>query len=145
MSKGKIQSINHVSNWKADDGTMYYYHLVEIANGDKGKAPFKSMDQYKVGDTIEYDIIGDRMKITKSSPTAEKPQSTGGYGKAPRNYQSNGKRSPEDYLGFIYGYAKDIHIAEIQATGKKVPLANLKKNVEEMYAHIQELLNAENK
>ena len=50
------------------------------------------------------------------------------------------KKYPEDYLGFIYGYAKDIHIAEIQVTGKKVPLANLKKNVEEMYAHIQELL-----
>ena len=45
-------------------------------------------------------------------------------------------------IGFIYGYAKDIHIAEIQVTGKKVPLANLKKNVEEMYAHIQEILNS---
>jgi hypothetical protein len=144
MAKGKIESINHVSNWKADDGTTYYYHMVEMANGDKGKAPFKAMEQYKVGETIEYDIIGDRMKILKQSTPSEKaPAQSGGYGgKAPRNYQSTGKRSPEDYLGFIYGYAKDIHIAEIQVTGKKVPLANLKKNVEEMYAHIQELLNS---
>jgi hypothetical protein len=82
------------------------------------------------------------MKILKTSAPAQQKSNPVNSGKAPRNYQSNGKRSPEDYLGFIYGYAKDIHIAEIQATGKKVPLANLKKNVEEMYAHIQELLNS---
>ena len=82
------------------------------------------------------------MKILKSSAPPVEKYNPVNSGKAPRNYGSTGKRSPEDYLGFIYGYAKDIHIAEIQVTGKKVPLANLKKNVEEMYAHIQELLNS---
>lgn len=141
MAKGKIQEITHISNWTADDGTTYYYHLVTMANGDSGKAPFKSMGQHSVGDQIEYECAGDRMKIQKNNQ-APPPKSGGFSGKAPRNYGSNGKRSPEDYLGFIYGYAKDIHIAEIQITGKKVPLANLKKNVEEMYAHIQDILNS---
>ena len=142
MAKGKIATAVHVNNWTADDGTTYYYHLVTMQNGDSGKAPFRSMGQYKTGDQIDYEINGDRMKILKSSAPPVEKYNPVNSGKAPRNYGSTGKRSPEDYLGFIYGYAKDIHIAEIQVTGKKVPLANLKKNVEEMYAHIQELLNS---
>jgi hypothetical protein len=135
MAKGKIQSIVHTNNWTAQDGTTYYYHRITMENGDSGNGALKSMTELKEGETIEYELSGEKIRVLKSTPATPTPQ-----GKAPRNYTSNGKRSPEDYLGFIYGYAKDIHIAEIQVTGKKVPLANLKKNVEEMYAHIQELL-----
>jgi hypothetical protein len=111
-----------------------------MENGDDGSGGFQKIGQYKEGDTLEYEYSeGDKVfKIVHKQPAS--PQKAGGI--APRNYQSNGKRSPEDYLGFIYGYAKDIHIAEIQVTGKKVPLSNLKKNVEELYAHIQSILNA---
>jgi hypothetical protein len=139
MATSKIQSIVHTSNWTAPDGTTYYYHKIVMENGDAGNGALKSLTELSVGQSIEYEITNDKLRVLKSTFMKEAPKQSA-PAKAPRNYGSNGKRSPEDYLGFIYGYAKDIHIAEMHATGKKVPLANLKKNVEEMYAHIQELL-----
>lgn len=143
MAKGKITEITFVKEWEAPDGTKYFYHLIEIENGDNGKAPFRSKNQYQLGDLIEYTISGDRIQITKQIAT-EKPKSKHNapmQNKAPRTYSQSGKRNKEDYLGFVYGYAKDIHIATMTITGKKVPLSELKKNVEEMYAHIDQLLN----
>jgi hypothetical protein len=140
MATSKIKSIVHTNNWTAPDGTEYFYHLVTMINGESGKCAFKRMGEYVEGETLDYEINNDRLKVLKKSSAQDpsKPKSS-----VPRNYTSTGKRSPEDYLGFIYGYAKDIHVAEINATGKKVPLANLKKNVEEMYAHIISILNPE--
>jgi len=113
---------------------------MKMENGDEGSGGFQSIGQYKEGDDLEYEFneADKTFKITHSKPAPT--NRGGGGGGVPRTYNASGKRSPEDYLGFLYGYAKDIHIAEIQITGKKVPLNNLKKNVEEMYAHIQEIL-----
>jgi hypothetical protein len=140
--KSKIVSCSFKNTWRSKDGgTIRHYYNLEMENGDDGSGGFESLGQYKAGDTIEYEYsdIDKVFKIVHVKPATT--NRTGG-GSAPRNYNSSGKRSPEDYLGFIYGYAKDIHIAEIQVTGKKVPLANLKKNVEELYSHIQEILNS---
>ena len=138
MAKSKIVEVTFVNEWEAPDGTKYYYHQIVTENGDMGKAPFRAKNQYGVGEIIEYTLNADRMSIQKSEKA--KPKVSAPI-KNPRNYSSTGKRSKEDYLGFVYGYAKDIHIAQMQITKKKVPLAELKKNVEEMYAHIEELLN----
>jgi hypothetical protein len=140
--KSKIAHCSFKNTWRSKDGgTIRHYYNLEMENGDSGSGGFETLGQYKDGDTIEYEYneIDKVFKIAHTKPAT--PPARGGGGSAPRNY-SNGKRSPEDYLGFIYGYAKDIHIAEIQVTGKKVPLTNLKKNVEEMYAHIQQILNS---
>ena len=140
--KSKISHCSFKNTWKSKDGgTIRHYYNLEMENGDSGSGGFETLGQYKDGDTIEYEYneIDKLFKIAHTKPATSTARSGGGS--APRNY-SNGKRSPEDYLGFIYGYAKDIHIAEIQVTGKKVPLTNLKKNVEEMYAHIQQILNS---
>ena len=139
--KSKIVHCSFKNTWTSKDGgTVRHYYNLEMENGDDGSGGFQKIGQYKEGDTLEYEYSeGDKVfKIVHKQPAST--QKAGGI--APRNYQSNGKRSPEDYLGFIYGYAKDIHIAEIQVTGKKVPLSNLKKNVEELYSHIQSILNA---
>ena len=140
--KSKIVHCSFKNTWTSKDGgTIRHYYNLEMENGDDGSGGFERIGQYKSGDTLEYEYSEtDKVfKIFHAKPVQSASRSVGGG--VPKNY-SNGKRSKEDYLGFIYGYAKDIHIAEIQATGKKVPLGNLKKNVEEMYAHIQELLNA---
>jgi hypothetical protein len=140
--KSKIVSCSYKNTWTSKDGgTVRFYYNLEMENGDDGSGGFEKQGQYKSGDTIEYEY-SDIDKVFKI--VHAKPQQTnrGGGGSVPRTYTGSGKRSPEDYLGFIYGYAKDIHIAEIQVTGKKVPLANLKKNVEELYSHIQEILNS---
>ena len=140
--KSKIAQCSFKNTWRSKDGgTIRHYYNLEMENGDDGSGGFEAVGQYKEGDTIEYEY-SETDKVFKIMHNKPAPTTRSGGGNAPRNYNSNGKRSPEDYLGFIYGYAKDIHIAEIQITGKKVPLANLKKNVEEMYAHIQEILNA---
>ena len=142
MPKGKILSITFVNEWQAQDGTVYYYHSLVLDNGDVGSAALKTINQYQIGQNVEYEIEGERIKKVKlagTKPISKSPISIPGSKKS----YSKSARNPVDFLGFIYGYAKDIHIAEMNVTGKVVPIQKLKSNVEEMYAHIQELLNQE--
>lgn len=142
MPKGKILSITFVNEWQAQDGTVYYYHSLVLDNGDVGSAALKTINQYQIGQNVEYEIEGERIKKVKlagTKPISKAPISIPGSKKS----YSKSARNPVDFLGFIYGYAKDIHIAEMNVTGKVVPIQKLKSNVEEMYDHIQELLNQE--
>lgn len=139
MPKAKILSITFTNEWQAADGAMYYYHSLVMDNGDVGSAALKVINQYQIGQTIDYEIEGERIKKVKlagvkavSKPATSIPGARKSYSKSARN--------PVDFLGFIYGYAKDIHIAEMQVTGKVVPIENLKRNVEDIYEHLQGIL-----
>ena len=144
MPKGKILSINYTNEWTAADGTIYYYHAIVLDNGDVGSAALKAQNQFQLGQNIEYEIEGERIKKVKLvMPSSSKKASSAAPSYSGRKSYSKSARNPVDFLGFIYGYAKDIHIAEMNVTGKVVPIEKLKSNVEEMYAHIQELLENE--
>jgi hypothetical protein len=143
MPKGKILSITFVNDWTAQDGTVYYYHALVIDNGDVGSAALKTINQYQIGQNVEYEIEGDRIKKVKLVGTKPPAKSSTTSSYSGRKSYSKSARNPVDFLGFIYGYAKDIHIAEMNITGKVVPIEKLKSNVEEMYAHISELLDNE--
>ena len=143
MPKGKILSINFVNEWTAQDGTVYYYHALVLDNGDVGSAALKTINQYQLGQNVEYEIEGDRIKKVKLAGTKPVSKNSSGSTYSGKKSYSKSARNPVDFLGFIYGYAKDIHIAEMNITGKVVPIEKLKSNVEDMYAHIQELLDNE--
>lgn len=143
MPKGKILSINFVNEWTAKDGSVYYYHALVLDNGDVGSAALKTINQYQLGQNVEYEIEGDRIKKVKLAGTKPVSKSSSGSTYSGKKSYSKSARNPVDFLGFIYGYAKDIHIAEMNITGKVVPIEKLKSNVENMYAHIQELLDNE--
>lgn len=142
MPKGKILSITFANEWQAQDGTVYYYHSLVLDNGDVGSAALKTINQYQIGQNVEYEIEGERIKKVKLAGTKPVPKASISTPGSRKSY-SKSARNPVDFLGFIYGYAKDIHIAEMNVTGKVVPIQKLKSNVEEMYAHLQELLNQE--
>ena len=133
--KGKIASITYTKDWKAPDNTILYYHVVLFENGESGSCALKSKNQYDIGDSVEYELNGDKLRILSKS-SLEKPIFNS-YKK------STGSKKPEDYLGFVYGYAKDIHIARMQISqNSNYPLEQLMEDVERMYQHVQNLLNS---
>ena len=129
----KIISLTTESPFSPEAGVTLYPATIILENNDSGMTYMKTQGQYKEGDTIEYEKTGNKIKIKR----------LGGYTQTatrePKSFRS-GVKNPEDYLGFIYGYAKDIHIAEMTISKKVIPLDNLKRNVEEMYSHLQEVL-----
>jgi hypothetical protein len=133
MEKSKIISVTNEPMFSPESGVTLYPALVIMENGDSGTCYMKKFNEYMEGDEVFYEKVGNKIKI-KSSAAKSTAQSKQAF------RPKGGSKNPEDYLGFIYGYAKDIHIAEIQVTKKSVPIEELKKNVEIMYAHLQELL-----
>lgn len=130
MEKGRILSITNEAPFSPEAGVTLYPAIVIMDNGDSGTCYMKNMYEYKDGDSVIYEKVGNKIKIKGLNQISQKPQSK----------YKGGSKNPEDFLGFVYGYAKDIHIAEMQITKKPIPLDQLKKNVEEIYAHIQEIL-----
>lgn len=132
MTKGKIISATSEPAFSPEPGVTLFPTLLIIDNGDSGTCYMKKFNEYAEGDEILYEKVGNKIKVKSSSG---KPAPTKSNFKP-----KGGSKNPEDYLGFIYGYAKDIHIAEMQVTKKPIPIEQLKKNVEIMYAHLQEIL-----
>lgn len=135
MPKSQIVGITAESPFSPEAGVTLYPAIVILENGESGTIYMQSMNQYKVLDFIDYEKIGNKIKVKKNTAPVSSPVK-----KEPKSFRS-GVKNPEDYLGFIYGYAKDIHIAEMQIAKKPISLDNLKRNVEEMYSHLQEVLS----
>jgi len=134
-----------------------HYHFIELKNGDSGKVctAEKMPDKIAPGSEITYTINNQSIKLIQfnSAPTQapvyqkpayqkpayQKPTTPGtGYS----SYKNTPKK-PEDYLGFVFGYAKDItckliEVGNKNAISKPVELTN--KMAEEFYSKIKELL-----
>jgi hypothetical protein len=132
MEKGKIISATNEPSFSPEQGVTLFPTLLIMDNGDSGTCYMKKFNEYVEGDDVFYEKVGNKIKIKSSSGKPASPKQS--------FKPKGGSKNPEDYLGFIYGYAKDIHIAEMQVTKKTIPIEQLKKNVEIMYAHLQEIL-----
>lgn len=154
MPIAKIITKDFIKVWQPKTGAPMFIHTLRLSDGIAGDFFLMSLDEFNNGDNIEYEITPDlKFKIVRKKsapannyPPASNPPAASGY-TAPPNQNDRparytpSQKKPEDFLGFVYGYAKDIHIARIQAAkGKEVPLQRLKEDVEEMYAHIHTLL-----
>lgn len=138
MPKSQIVGITVENPFSPEAGVNLYPAIVILANGESGTIYMQNQLQYTEGDFIDYEKIGNKIKVKKNSQPASSPVK-----KEPKSFRT-GVKNPEDYLGFIYGYAKDIHIAEMQIAKKPISLENLKRNVEEIYVHLQEVLSMRN-
>lgn len=133
MPKAKILKMTFKKEWSPGSGTTYYFYSIELSNKETHEFPLIAHNEFEVGDMLEYETNPKPKIIRDTQPQA--------HAKPPKpQFNKGGTKRPEDYLGFVYGYAKDIHIAKIQTSKKAVPIEELKRDVEVMYAHIHELL-----
>ena len=92
-----------------------YFHRISIDNGDVGKvgAMEKDSSRIKVGALIEYDIDENKkIKLHQSSNDAKKFAKNQVLKDGVVMVKSGPKgRRHDEFLGFVWGYAKDLVIA----------------------------------
>lgn len=120
-------------------GTTYYYDL-ELQNGDKGSIGVtdNNSDKVKVGHELNYTIHNGKIKAVSMSNNGS------GGGSQKKNSGSKGgglntrygKPSHESFLGYTWGYAKDLIIA-----GKSMEdVEEMNKVARYIYAEIGKML-----
>lgn len=148
----KVTSCIYTSEWKhPSSSAVTYYHKLTLENGDVLDCGTTIKDHPKIaeGRTLTYSANGNKMKLTssdyegkspapisngattKSAPAGAKSypaKSSGGYGK-----------KPDDFLGFTWGYAKDLIIA-----GKTMDdVEELNKVARYIYSQLKDMLHNE--
>jgi hypothetical protein len=141
MAKEKVSRIANcefTNEWQNPAGGMVYYHEVTMENGDKGSVGSMDKNPLKlaINTVVTYTIEGEKIKIVKSGgdkPKQDFKSSNQGNGNA--NKKSYDK-TPADFLGFTWGYAKDLIIA-----GKTMnDVEELNKVARYIYDQIKEML-----
>lgn len=156
LKKGVILSCEYDKDWKAPNGDVIHWHTIKISTGDIGNVGV--VDKYPakiaVGAHINYTIKNNRIKLHDSEN--EENQSRRGQGggsgdqgrskdgsKKNQNWSKGGPKKLDDFLGYTFGYAKDLTIAQIQAgdkTALKDPTTSTIKHAHRIYAEIKNML-----
>ncbi len=126
QSTSKITNIKFTGEWENPSGGITYYHELTLQNGDVGSIGASSKNPAKlcVGATITYKKDGSKIKYMNSDTEKAKPRTTGR------------KKGAEQYLGYAWSYAKDLHIA-----GKTMKdIEELDKMADYIYQKIKEQL-----
>lgn len=130
----KIRQSSFSNEWTNPSGGITYYFDLEFENGDKGSIGVTDKNSSKViiGNNLTYTIINNKIKVSQmSNSTPQKNISMH------RNY-SKSKNPQEQYLGFTWGYAKDLIIA-----GKTMEdVEELNKVARYIYDQIGDMLNS---
>lgn len=166
----KIIKCTYDKPWTAPSGDVIYWHFLELANGDHGKVATAEISPPKiaVGSEISYIqeapgknfklvafVTHDQQEVKKVAEAPKAPakssyaKSTGSpKGQNGPTWQNSKiyRKNPEDYLGFVFGYAKDVVIAQINNGDKKAmakPTDAVNKMAEEFYDKVKQLLQGE--
>ena len=119
MKTGIIVNCELTGEWPNPNGATVYYHRLTLDNGDVGNVGVmeKYSPKIKNGNLIQYTMDAkSKIKILSNatqtsllgdSKPAAQAKDAGG---AKKTY-NNGPKSPVDFLGFTWGYAKDLVIA----------------------------------
>ena len=69
MKTAKITEITKVNEWKWPNGTIYYINM-KLDNNEEISLWKKSKDAFKVGDTVNYEVVeeGKKWKEVKENP-----------------------------------------------------------------------------
>jgi hypothetical protein len=136
----KVKSLKFTSEWKSPTGTNVYYHEIEFENGDTGNVGRnkKMPDDMAIGVEIEYQISDKKVKYIKTIQS----NVNNSYNRNNNNSNNkfvkyNGKKSPQEFLGYAYAYAKDMVVA---GKTSNEDIANLQTIAESIYNHIKILL-----
>jgi len=148
MKTATITSILKTNNWKAPDGTPLYYHKIIFDNGDEGSAALKEEYPSNVaeGCIVEYELNNGKLKIQSQKPKPTPPKPTVKSWSNTTQYPNKSmNKKHEDFLGFAYGYAKDIMVARINKEKTQITLtdtvSDLKILADEIYSHMGKMLN----
>jgi hypothetical protein len=127
----KVSQSTFSNEWtNPSGGTTYYFDLV-FENGDTGSIGVTDMnsDKVRVGTELYYSIINGKIKATPMPNTSTPPP--------PKSNYRRTQKGQEQYLGFTWGYAKDLIIA-----GKTMEdVEELNKVARYIYDQIGDMLN----
>ena len=141
MKTSKIKKVSYTGDWKAPNGDMLYYHLIELENGEQGNVATaeKYASKIEVGKEVSYTINGNKIKLSQPDGAESTPQNYSGNNSS-RKPSYNRKKTPEDFLGYACSYAKDMVIAG-KATAKDIKAYEVA--AQKIYDHVRKLLNEE--
>ena len=130
---------------------IYHYHRLKFENGDFGNIGTKEVNPEKisVGKVLTYEITGDKIKlITAQQPmqTIQQPiqqvQQPIQQPTPTKTYTKTGyTKKPEEFIGYVLGYAKDIVCAKIVAKQKLTNEAEeVNKIADAIYEQVKKML-----
>lgn len=135
----KILSVEYTGEWKHPMGKItLHYHKLKLDNGDEGNYGAKTKHPYNIvaGNTVEYTIDeAKKIKILKhESPAAvrTKAEKESESSVATHKLVPSSGRHISEFIGYVWGYAKDLVIA-----GKTMAdMGEMDKIVKRIYSRI---------
>lgn len=97
MKTATVQEVLGVRRWDGGQHGPVFYHQIRLDNGDFGSIGKKQENAIKAGDTLNYEIDGDRIKEVLQN-----------------NFRGNGK-SAGSPSSFALSYSKDLMCAMVAA------------------------------
>lgn len=144
-----ITKVVYDKPWEAPNKDIIHYHSITLENGDIGNVGVSEKFPLKIGTgaKITYTINGNKIKIISNEtatppPPAQEKQAPQKETKAPFPQKTYAKKL-DDFLGYTFGYAKDLTVAQIQSGDKeaiKDPAQTTIDHAETIYAKIREML-----
>lgn len=140
----KVVTCVFTNEWKNPSGSMVYYHEITLDNLETGTVG--KMEKYPTeisqGATITYtlDTATKKIKVISSNMDTKTKSEAKETSKAPfTGAKTSYAKNPSDFLGFTWGYAKDLIIA-----GKTMAdVEELNKVARYIYAEIGKMLKNE--
>lgn len=137
------------SNTSSTKFGVYYYHKLTFENGDYGNIGTKEQnpDKISVGKVLTYEIVGDKIKIVSAEQQPAPPPPVVHQQPAPTkqttNFPKQGyTKKPEEFIGYVLGYAKDIVCAKIMAKQKITDEAKeVNKLADAIYEQVKKMLH----
>lgn len=116
MKKARITQCKHTTEWINPKGGVVNYHQLLMDNGDVGTigTAEKLPSKIAVGTEIEYEI-DDNKKIKILSQTPKMFTSAPAYITKTTPKMNTYTKKPEEFIGYVLGYAKDVVCAKIAA------------------------------
>lgn len=150
MKKSIVTSCEYDKPYQINNDTIHYHRLV-LQNGDSGNCGVTEMFSSKiaVGTEITYTFENGRIKLVnqvsaqQNYNTPNNPPMKARQQSFPseEGFTKKYKKSPEDAITFIMGYASNRHVAKITALKKDIPLEEMLEDADRIYEHYKKMLN----
>lgn len=144
MKTGIIVNCELTGEWPNPNGATVYYHRLTLDNGEVGNVGVmeKYSSKIRQGTLIQYTIDAkNKIKILSNTVANSNEMINKTFnaksttGTAKKTYGQSPK-TPEDFLGFTWGYAKDLVVA-----GKTMAdMEELNKMARYIYDQVKDML-----
>lgn len=146
MKTSKITLLTFKNEWNTPQGAILKVYDIKLESGESGTTYLKQNESYNIGDDVNYTINGDKIKIMGSASQSSQNNGKTAYDnpkiKSKGNYNNSDAHKITYYLGYAYGYAKDIAIEEAKLSkSKEINLDRLEEVSERIYNHMEQLFN----